>query len=471
MKSLFNVKINWGIFFGIGVLIILIIPGISFLRFLALMIAAHQFLLVFYAYGYVIPIRYWAGALMCVQMLVGPAFAYSGLQDYGYLKYRMQVPEYDYFMYAIPAVILFILGLHSSAGLLKGERVDEVSVKKFVNNNPNIPYVFITIGFLASVVSGFFGSELANVFYLLGSFKYIGAFMLLLGGTHVKLLPLIVVFGSIVASSLASTMFHDMVTWLFFFLAMLAIKYKPSINTKAFFAVGMILLLVVIQQLKGSYREATQFQGKEGGLEEFDNAFQNAQVKGTLFNMEGLAASNVRINQGFIVTYVMANIPAREPFSNGEELYKIVEAAFLPRILAPNKLKAGDNELFSKYSGIRLHEGTSMSLSAMGDGYANFGVSGGCIVMFVLGWLFSVVLNGFQKFGKDFPIILLFTPMVFYFPMRPDTALQTSLGHLVKASFLLYVMIVFWKKDLNKNAVSEKVARSLPQLLKSKAKG
>lgn len=461
MRSLFDAKINWGIFFGIGIIILLIVPDISFVRFCALMIAAHQFLLLFYSYGYVIPIRYWAGALMCLQMLVGPSFAYSGLEQYAYIRYKMQIPESEYFSYALPAVILFILGLHSTAGALKGERIDESSVKVFVSKNTNLPYIFIAIGFLSSIVSGFFGAELANVFYLLGSFKFIGAFMLLLGGVNVKLLPLIVVFGSIVLSSLGSAMFHDLVTWLFFFLAVLAVKYKPSITTKAFFGAGLLVLVIIIQQLKGTYREATQYQGKEGGIQQFDEAYEEAQKEGGLFDMTSLAKSNVRINQGFIVTYVMTNIPAKQPFADGEELYKILEAAFLPRIIAPNKLSAGDNQFFTKYSGIRLREETSMSLSALGDGYANFGIFGGSIFMFFLGWMFNIVLNGFYKFGKSFPVILLFTPLVFYFPIRPDTALQTGLGHLVKSCFLLYVMLIFWRKDFAGSTRKKPVLQSI----------
>ncbi|MDP4285507.1 MAG: hypothetical protein Q8891_13865 [Bacteroidota bacterium] len=471
MVSLFNVKINWGIYFGILVLILLIIPGISIWSFLALMIAVHQFMLVFYSYGYVIPVRYWCGAMMSLQMLVGPSFAYNGLDKYQFIKYRMQVPEYDYFSYAIPAVILFILGLHISAGKLKGEKINEPAVKEFVQNNPDIPYVFIAIGFFSSMVSGFFGSELANVFYLLGSFKFIGAFMLLLGGRTLKVLPLVIVFGSIVLSSLSSAMFHDLVTWAVFFLAVITIKYKPPITTKGLFALGFFVLIIIIQQLKNTYREATQFQGKQGNIEAFDDAYDEARTNGTIFDMNSLAQSNVRINQGFIVTYVMTNIPAREPFADGAELYKILEAAFLPRIIAPNKLKAGDNTFFTKYSGIQLRRYTSMSLSAMGDGYANFGIFGGCIFMFVLGWIFNLVLNGFQKFSRNFPVILLFTPMVFYFPMRPDTALQTGLGHLVKSCFLLYMMLIFWKKDLNKGAVSEKVLRSKQSLKKARLEG
>ena len=135
----------------------------------------------------------------------------------------------------------------------------------------------------------------------------------------------------------------------------------------------------------------------------------------------------------------------------------ILEAAFLPRILAPNKLKAGDNSLVLKYTGLWIRQGTSMSISALGDGYINFGTFGGSIFMFFFGLIFNITLNGFQRFSKDFPIILIFTPLVFYYPIRPDTALQTGLGHLVKASFLLYFIMIFWKKDLSSEGVEQKI--------------
>ncbi|RYE48140.1 MAG: hypothetical protein EOP48_21285 [Sphingobacteriales bacterium] len=146
----------------------------------------------------------------------------------------------------------------------------------------------------------------------------------------------------------------------------------------------------------------------------------------------------------------MRHIPAREPFANGEELYKIVEAAILPRILAPNKLNAGDRMIFMKYSGMRLAPGTSMGLSSLGDAYINFGVAGGIIMMFCLGLLFSIVLNGFYKNSKTYPVLLLFTTMVFYYPIRPDCELQTSLGHLVKSVFLLFVIFQIWKHNFER---------------------
>lgn len=447
MNSLFNVRINWNVYFLIGILILLIAPGISWWAFAALMIALHQFLLVFYSFGYIIPVRYIAGALMCLQMLVGPSFAYSGLDQFQYQKYKMQVPEDVYFMYAIPACICFVWGLNIFSRL-RGEEINIPSVRQFVTEHPKLMYIFIGIGFVSSIVAGFFGAELGFVFYILGSFKFIGAFMIILGGVNLKLAPLLLVFGSIVLSSLGSAMFHDLITWLVFLLAVLAVRYRPAVVTKALIGVGFILLIVVIQQLKGAYRQATQFQGKEGSIEDFDEAFDASNKDGSLFDLKQLARSNVRINQGFIVTHIMNWVPKKEPFANGAELYQIMEAVLLPRVIAPNKLRAGDNTIVTKYSGIKLRQYTSMSLSSLGDGYINFGTFGGCAFMFVLGGIFNFILVGFYNKEKQFPIALLFTPLVFYFPIRPDTALQTGLNHLIKGCFILYMISIFWKYQL-----------------------
>jgi hypothetical protein len=58
---------------------------------------------------------------------------------------------------------------------------------------------------------------------------------------------------------------------------------------------------------------------------------------------------------------------------------------------------------------------------------------------------FSEVLKAFKYFSSDYPILMLFTAMVFYFPIRPDCELQTILGHLIKSCFLIFVMMQIWK--------------------------
>lgn len=449
MESLFNGRFPTFLYLGFVLIIRVLWIDISWFSFFALCITLHQFMLLFYSIGYVVPMRYILGAFMCLQMLLGPTFAYNGLDQYQSFTYKMKIPEGDYFAYAIPAVICFIIGLHITAGQLKGEVLDRKPIAAFVDSSGDLPYWFIGIGFVSSIVSSYFSSELGFVFYLMSSFKFIGAFMLLLSSKQMKTSVLVIVFGSIVISSLSEAMFHDLITWTIFIGAIIAIKFKPGLGLKLAVAVGFILVTVVIQQLKGDYRNEA-WGGGESGLNAYEKVYDKKQAQNGIFNFESLAQSNVRINQGFIITNIMRNVPARVPFSNGAELYQILEAAFLPRILAPNKLNAGDRSIFMKYSGMQIKRGTSMGLSSVGDGYINFGPIGGCIFMFCLALLFSSVLNGLYKHSKIYPVLLLFTPLVFYYPMRPDCELQTSLGHLVKSCFLIFVMVQLWKYDFKR---------------------
>jgi hypothetical protein len=449
MDSLFNARFNWFLYLGILFVLRVLWVDISWFSFFALCITLHQFMLLFISIGYVLPIRYILGAFMCLQMLLGPTFAFNGLDAYQSFSYKMKISEDVYFAYVLPAVISFIFGLHLTAGRLKGETLDQKAVGLFVDSSGDLSYWFIGIGFISSIIASYFSSELGFVFYLLSSFKFIGAFMLLLSNKQLKTGVLIVVFGSIVISSLSEAMFHDLLTWTIFIGAVIAIKYKPNNGIKAIVAIAFILVSVVIQQLKGDYRKSAWGQGVSG-VDAFEDVYDKKQAEGGIFNFASLAQSNVRINQGFIITNIMKNVPEKVPYAEGAELYQILEAAFLPRIIAPNKLNAGDRTIFMKYSGMQIKKGTSMGLSSMGDAYINFGVAGGCIFMFCLGWLFSEVLNGFYKHSKNYPMLLLFTPLVFYYPIRPDCELQTSLGHLVKSCFLIFVMLKLWKYEFKR---------------------
>jgi len=389
---------------------------------------------------------------MCIQFFLGPAFAYAGLDEYQYFKYQMRIPATDYFSYAMPAVLAFIIGLHITAGKYKGEIVNEGRIKMFVKRNPQLPYFFIALGFFASVLSTYFSSELAFVFYLLGSFKFIGLFLLVLGTKQIKILPMVIVIGSIIASSFNSGMFHDLLTWIIFTAAVYGIKYRFDFKIKIIGLSVFIFLALTIQLLKGNFRE-TKPKDDESGVETFAKVYEEKRNEGGVFSFQSLATSNVRINQGFIITNIMTTVPDIEPFANGDEMYVILEAAIMPRILAPNKLKAGDRSIFVKYSHIPVAPGTSMGLSSLGDAYINFGVFGGVIFMFFYGLLFSEVLNAFYRNSFQYPVLILFVPLVFYYPIRPDCELQTILGHLFKSCFLIFVMIQVWRYKFKMNTL------------------
>ena len=69
---------------------------------------------------------------MCLQMLVGSSFAYMGLDQFQFFKYKMQIAEADYFSYAIPATLCFIVGLHLLSRL-RGERINKEGIQHFVD--------------------------------------------------------------------------------------------------------------------------------------------------------------------------------------------------------------------------------------------------------------------------------------------------------------------------------------------------
>lgn len=447
MKTLFGTNINWPAFILIAVVLRILLIGLSWTSYFAIVLSLHQFVLLFNSIGYVIPVRYLLGAFMCVQFFIGPVLAYNGLDAFQYIHYKMKISEDDYFAYSIPSVLSFIFGLHIWANTLSGEIVDEKRIAVFVEANPKLPYIFIVTGFLTSIVSGFFSSELAFIFYLLGSFKFVGLFLLVFGNKQLKIVPLIIVIGSIISSSLGEGMFHDLLTWLIFTGSVFAIKYKIGFNVKLIACFAFIFLAVTIQVLKSSYRAVTGSGREEVGIETFSNLYEQQNANNSIFSFEKLAPASVRINQGFIITNIMANVPARVPFSNGEEMYQLFEAAILPRIFAPNKLNAGDRTIFMKYSGLQIKAGTSMGLSSIGDAYLNFGIYGGCFFMFLLGLMYSYILNIFYKKSKTYPVLILFTALVFYYPIRPDCELQTILGHLFKSCFLIACMIYFFKKN------------------------
>lgn len=445
-NSLFNIRFNWPAYFVVLLLIYAVFPGLSFLSVLAIAVTLHQFCLLFLSFNHCIPIRYLFGFLMSLQLLLGPVFAFNGLDYHTISIYKMHISEADYFVYVLPAVISFIMGLHFFAGNLKGEIIDVSPIKKFVAANKKMPYFFIAVGFLCGFVSGYFSSDLAFLIYLLSGFKFIGVFLLITGEERLKILPLMLVFGFVITTALAQGMFHDLLIWTVLLTAFLAMKFKPSQKVKLVLAFTFLVVVFVIQITKVEYRSATWSSGEEGGIETFAKAYENNRRSNDIFDLRNLANNNTRINQGFIITNIMRTVPDRIPFQNGQELKVILESAFLPRVLAPDKLNAGDREHFMKYTGMQIARNTSMALSSVGDAYVNFGRIGGCVFMFFLGLFYNYVLILFWRKSAVYPLLLLFIPLVFYYPIRPDCELQTILGHLVKSCFLIYVIMQVWKR-------------------------
>ena len=451
-------QVNMQFFILFCVLFRTLFFSITWYTYIALIISFYQFFLLFLTIGTFIPIRSLSGLFMCVQMLVGPSFAYNGMDVFQEGYYKMQIPEAEYFNYAIPAVLVFIFGLNIKSERLQGERPNVSKIKEFVKFNESVPFVFIAVGFFAGFSINYFSSDLKFVFSVLSVFKFIGLFLIILGEKKIKPTYLIFVMGSIISTSIAQGMFFDFLTWVIFLSSIYAIKFKPSFYLKILFTIFLVFLAFIIQQLKGEYREATWVQGQQANIQTMTKALKKKDQKSGIFSLESLASANLRINQGYIITNIMKTVPEIVPFQNGDELKLILESALLPRIIAPDKLNAGDRMIFMKYTNFPVIEGTSMGLSSLGDAYINFGVIGGCLFMLFYGLIFNLFLKMIYKNSFKYPILILFSSVIFYYPMRPDCELQTILGHLLKSTFIVFVIINIWsyKFRYKKNKISYK---------------
>lgn len=274
MEALYKTNINWFVFLGFSFLVFLI-PGLSLLGYFAILVSLHQFLLLFYSVNYIIPIRYLFGFLMTIQFLIGPTLAYNGFDQYQYFLYKMQIPEVEYFSYALPAVICFILGLHINSKL-DGELLDIKAIQSFIKDRSQLPIVLIGVGFVSSFVAQFMASELGFVFYLLGGFKFIGVFILICSNTKLKVAPMAIVYISVISSSLSEGMFHDLIMWTIFLGLFYAVRYKPNIIFKIIFTVVFIIIITLIQILKADYRTSLG-SGDQAGLETLNKAYEEKQ--------------------------------------------------------------------------------------------------------------------------------------------------------------------------------------------------
>jgi hypothetical protein len=118
-----------------------------------------------------------------------------------------------------------------------------------------------------------------------------------------------------------------------------------------------------------------------------------------------------------------------------------VKAAVLPRLLAPGKAAAGGQLNFERFTGFPL-VGTSMGLSLLGEGYANYGVTGACLFLFLVGLVYSGALQLLFLIARRQPTVILWIPLIFLHVVKAESELLVTLNHLVKAS--VFVALFLW---------------------------
>lgn len=164
-------------------------------------------------------------------------------------------------------------------------------------------------------------------------------------------------------------------------------------------------------------------------------------------NAEFISDTVIRYNQGWIISRVLAHVPAFEPFANGTTVIDAAIASVVPRAIMNNKVQSGGGANFTRYTGVQLNSSTSMNLGFVGEMYANFGYYGGIIGVgfyaLILGLIYRYIV--LKSVGNI--LLLTFVPYVLNFAVVSEVGLVEVLNYTVKsifvAGFLLYISKFF----------------------------
>ena len=395
--------------------------------------------------------REWALFLYAFNYLLSPAITYQLNSDQ--VTYGMKIPSDMYFNLAFPGFLMFCIGMFSIPNHLFKPNFKQVNQASAINERFLIQTTII--GVILRIFSDLLPGEIGFFIYLLAMIRFVSAFSLF--ATNAKKFAGITFFVLIVELfyGFKAGMYHDAIMWVLFFALFYVYTSKPSFRIKMIGVSSLILLVLFIQAIKFAYREQVWENGKEASIETISNVGSTKANSESLFGEDNLLSSLNRGNQAWIFASTIDRMDHYKDFQGMKNVNKYIEAALLPRFLAPNKLTSGNKEIFNQFSGHIINETTSMGLGIFADGYIAYGTWGVYIFGFVLGLIFSLAFKLVERWTKiSHFYVLLLLPMLSY-AVRPDCELQTTINHLVKSALLYGVLVYFTKNrftlDSSKN--------------------
>jgi len=382
--------------------------------------------------------REWVLLLYSLNYIISPMITYR--LDDSMIKYGMKIPSDQYFTLAIPGMFAFVLGLYLSPTKIFQPNFNSVKKSTVVNEGLLLKTTIISV-FLKFVYTLNLG-ELSFIIYLASLLRFVAAFALFSMNQKKYFWLISTVFSLDIISSFLAGMYHDVVMWLIFFAFYFVFSIKPSLRIKILGAFVFIVFILFLQAIKVVYRQEVWFGNKEASLSTVSELGSQVADNEMLLGEDNLLATLSRSNQAWIFASTVDNMDQNKNFQGLANVNKYLEAAILPRFLAPDKIKSGDKEIFNEFSGHAINEGTSMGLGIFADGYIAYGTWGVYIFGFVLGLIFSLTFKLVERWSKISPFyVLLLLPLLNY-AVRPDCELQTTINHLFKG-ILLYGFLVY----------------------------
>lgn len=392
------------------------------------------------ALGSSVPIMEMLLLIAVLQWILGPYLSY--FNNYTHFKYYMYVDENTYMSFVVPAFLLF-----SAVILYRLPKLGLPELNRAKQFAPFAKTLFV-IGVVADFGYSVAPPGLLFFLFLLLQFKFVGAILFLFSEDRKSQYFFYGTLGYLLLNALGRGMFHDLLIWGVFMFMFWALKNRPSFRMRILIITTGIFFAMGIQLIKGSYREII-YSGYSGNkLVLFLSILEDKVFVEEISETDDQNV-NIRLNQGWIISAIMYNVPFKEPFSDGGTIMEAISASILPRFLDKNKKMAGGQENFERFTGLQISAGTSMGMSLMGESYANFGVFGGIVFMGVWGLFLARYWRGVIYFVHKYPLLLFFIPIIYLQVVKAETELVVVLNHLIKSTILISLFLLFATKVFN----------------------
>lgn len=356
---------------------------------------------------------------------------------------KMPIPPEEYFSFNIPAVIVMGWGFFFYRDLSSDDRpiIKNIISRLKVDVRSIRPGVILILT-TTSLVSYFITYLLPESVQQLNTFLYYSLYASAFYIYFYKNFPwkwylLAGIIGFILLDAFNSGMFTIIAYMSGLILILLVADKKVLLYKKVGLLVAGLIALAFIQLFKLDLRRSY----KKG-----ENASVTALATRVVSNSQETALEALiypiyqRMNQGYNIALVQKRIPKQVNFLGGEYLGLTFVSSFIPRVVWPDKPKAGGAENMRLYTGIILTT-WSTNIGPIGEAYGNFGVLGGVAYLLVFSFFIRASYTKFLDICRIRPIFFLWLPAIFFqtFYVVETDSLQ-AFNSLIKGAVFMFIM-------------------------------
>ena len=382
------------------------------------------------------------GFAACVQWVI------AAWSDYG-VPGRMAVPPEDYFRFAVPSTLVFLLGLYWPLWRARArtpeataplERATASRVEQFCR-------VMVIGGvFLRVAIVPFTPMSVRYAAYMTSMLAIVGALGLVLLAERRWPLWVIVAFAPVAYGNVSDLQFLDSIQYAFCIACVVIYRFRPSRALLMLLAIPSLSLFLAISAFKAYSREDMRKQEQSVGERATATSttlLQFARQPSVLLGPTVLRRTVGRLNEGWITSRMLAWMPTAEPYARGETLITGLRSAVLPRLFDPGKFVVGGKDIIPRFTGIELLGSTAMGLSVPGEMYANFGYAGMLLATFVYALCIGLIYRSFLRRSYGSILWWAWAPFVLFSTLSPEQGFAENANHIAKSLIVTWAVVRF----------------------------